>query len=133
MVGVTRNKWKNIEVVCNACNRFMGEFGNVKGTFNQMRIDLNSRLSHLELKVNQNTAVDSIRSSIASLESAVKDLISNINVYQPNTVKGEFGEILQELGERKKRKRNFIMFGLPETNNGSREERSVSVQLLLLL
>lgn len=122
-IRVTRNKSRNIKIICNSCNRFMGELGDIKTLMCTMREDFKEKFNKLEEKIAQNNTADfnSLQTSISQLQA---DFNNFKNSNSPNSSqKSVFDEVFQEFNERQKRKCNLIVFGVPENPELSNEER----------
>lgn len=122
-VRVTRNKSRAIKIICNSCQRFMGELGDLKGYLLSLKDDFNKKISELELKVDalimSDTAV--IQRSVDDLHKKIESLETDTSANTPVSLVYE--DLIGELFEREKRKRNLMVFGMSEIQSDSRDER----------
>lgn len=122
-IRVTRNKSRNIKIICNSCNRFMGGLGEIKALMRTIQDDLKSRFSKLEEKLTQSfqTDINSVKTSISQLQADVTNLKSTSP--QPSFQDNSFDDMLNEFTERQKRKNNIVVFGMTEAAELQKEER----------
>lgn len=100
---VTRAKSRCIKVVCSICSNNMSQFSDFKALVVSIKSDFL-------------TALDSLKDEFNSKLIAIKeDLDAQLRAAQkpgPN-----FEELVAEVGERELRKRNLIVFGVPEPSS----------------
>lgn len=91
-IRVTRKKSRNIKIICNACNLYMGELGEIKNLIKTLKDEFSNRFASLEAKL---------------------ETFSEVTNKNENSSK-IFEEAVVEAAERMKRSRNIIIKGLPE-------------------
>lgn len=130
-VRVTRNKSRSIRILCNNCNQLMGELGEFKNILTSLKDDFNKKFASLEEKL-----VVSNQSDIGGLKKAIENLQKDIKDIKDNKVTCEsennmFEEVVQEITEREKRKRNLVLFGPTEQHQVAAEERILADKALI--
>lgn len=122
-VRVTRNKSKAIKIICNGCQRFMGELGDLKSFLLSLKDDFNKKISDLEQKVDALNVGDT-----TVMKRSVDDLFKEIETIRADksvstSASPDCEEIISELWERERRKQNLMIYGMNEPQFESRDDR----------
>lgn len=122
-VRMTRNKSKALKIICNDCQKLMGELGDIKSILMSLKDDFEKRFSNIEAKINQ-ANFSNIQDIKTSLENLQKEIIFlRSDKPDDNTCVPIYEEVIQEISERERRKTNLIVFGIPEQTNVSPKEK----------
>lgn len=104
----------------------MGELGDLKNLYNKFYIDLTNKIKELEAKVDENQSLP-LSSRIDTLENKLRGVSEGDNRLNANE------EILQELSDRQRRKRNIVLFNVPEKENGENRNAEDSATIKQIL
>lgn len=122
-IRITRHKSKSVKILCNTCNKYVSELHDIKNLILSVKTEFTKNITTLENKIQQLSQLDVIKDIKNSIDDIKKDL-NEVKNHQP--VKNKtilFEEIIQEISERDKRKRNLMVFNLPEPTSTNPQER----------
>lgn len=126
---ITRQKSKAIRILCNSCNKAIGEMGDIKTLLINMKQEFCNKFIALEEKI-KNISQDDINDLKTSLAALQQDMngIKNFNSSSINeTVIIE--NVIQEITDREKRRYNVMLFNVIEAS--SHEETMEQDKILL--
>lgn len=96
---VTRAKSRCLKVVCNVCNQNISQFQDLKSLI-------------LSLKADFSSAMESLKNEFTEKLTALKmDMDTQLQSQKPEF---SFEEVVEEVGERQRRRCNVVVFGVPE-------------------
>lgn len=125
-IRFTRNKSKSIKILCNNCTRFMGELGDLTGLMSSIKDEFSQRMASFEEKMSGfglsdlnelKIAITNLQKEIVEMKTERKDQHTGNNLVD---------EVIQEMTDRDKRKRNLMVFGLTEDRVASSDCRIVA-------
>lgn len=122
-IRITRHKSKSVKILCNTCNKYVSELQDIKNLILSVKAEFAKNITTLENKIQQLAQLEVIKDIKNSIDDIKKDL-NEVKNYQPvknKTIVVE--EIIQEISERDKRKRNLMVFNLPEPKSTNSQER----------
>lgn len=149
-VRITRNKSKSIKILCANCVKLLKEIDDLKSNITSLRKEVNLKFACLEAKMSDTkvsdiseikTSIDSLRKDINNVKSVnvppeIKDIKVSIDVLKndieelkssnsfANANSAFSEEIIHEMSERERRKKNIVIFGLPERLTSSSQDRT---------
>lgn len=125
-IRITRNKSKSVKILCSQCNKYMGEIGVIKGLISSIKDEFVKRFTSIEDRLERIPLidVDEMKTSIQNLQKKVDGIKIPDSVTSSSI--NDYEDLIQEVSEREKRKKNLMLFNVSEQNHSSADERNAA-------